>query len=341
MVVIGLDVHKDSIAAVAIDDAGRQLAIGLFENTDLGHAALNTWTLRLGPNLRIGMEPSGGIARQLAYHLAAAGHDVVEVQPRLSRGEAHRLRTRGKTDPGDALAIARVVLREPRLAPVRQPGLAEDLKLLVDYRDQLFSERTRIANRLHADLSIAYPGYQRELGRVLTSHRALVAADALIANNQSCRADLSRRRIQRLLELDAEVKSLHRQIATLVDQAHTTLTEVCGIGPMIAARILGEVGDVRRFATAATFAAANGTAPIAASSGRTEHHRLNRGGNRRLNYALYVIALTQTRHEPRAVLYLSQRRAQGKTRRDALRSLKRHLSNVVYRRLVADVEKIT
>ncbi len=227
------------------------------------------------------------------------------------------------------------------LRQVRQPGISEDLKLLVDYRDQLFSERTRIANRLHADLAIAYPGYQRQLGRVLTSRRALLAACALIASDTSCRADLSRRRIERLLELDTEVKALHRQIAELVGQADTSLTDVCGIGPMIAARILGEVGDIRWFPSPATCAAAKGTAPIAASSGRTEHHRLNRGGNRRLNYALYVIALTQTRHEPRAVLYLTQRRAEGKTRREALRSLKRHLSNIVYRRLIADTRKTT
>jgi transposase len=174
---------------------------------------------------------------------------------------------------------------------------------------------------------------------VLTCRRALVAAQALIEGDQSCRGNLCHRRIERLLELDAEIKALQRQIADLVHRSDTTLTDVCGIGPMIAARILGEVGDVRRFPTAATFAATNGTAPIAASSGRTERHRLNRGGNRRLNYALYVIAITQTRHEPRAEKYLAQRRAEGKTRREALRSLKRHLSNVVYRRLIADAQK--
>jgi transposase len=339
MLVIGLDVHKDSLAAVAVDHAGRQVGCGTFDNTDDGHRLLLAWANTHGVRLRIGMEPSGGVARQLAHSLETAGHVVAEVQPRLSRGEAKRLRTRGKTDPSDALAIARVVLREPNLPPVRQAGVSEDLKLLVDYRDQLFNERTRIANRLHADMAIAYPGYQRTLGRVLTSRRALLAAQALIEDDQSCRADLSRRRIERLLALDTESKALQRQIAHLVRQSDTTLMDVCGIGPIVAARILGEVGDVRRFPTEATFAATNGTAPIAASSGRTERHRLNRGGNRRLNYALYVIAITQTRHEPRAAAYLAKRRAEGKTRREALRSLKRHLSNVVYRRLMADAQK--
>ena len=128
-------------------------------------------------------------------------------------------------------------------------------------RDQLFNGRTRIANRLHADMSIAYPGYQRALGRVLTSRRALLAAQLLIEGDQTCRADLSRRRIERLLALDTESKALQRQIAHLVGQSDTTLMGVCGIGPIVAARILGEVGDVRRFPTEATFAATNGTAP--------------------------------------------------------------------------------
>jgi transposase len=339
MLVIGLDVHKDSVAAVVVDHAGRRVDGGTFDNTDDGHASLLAWANTHGTRLRVGMEPSGGVARRLAHRLDTAGHAVAEVQPRLSRGEVKRLRTRGKTDPSDALAIARVVLREPNLPPVRQAGLSEDLKLLVDYRDQLFNERTRIANRLHADMAIAYPGYQRTLGRVLTSRRALLAAEALIDGDQSCRAELSRRRIERLLTLDTESKALQRQIALLVRQSNTTLMDICGVGPIVAARILGEVGDVHRFPTQATFAATNGTAPIAASSGRTERHRLNRGGNRRLNYALYVIALTQTRHEPRAAAYLAKRRAEGKTRREALRGLKRHLSNVVYRRLLADSQE--
>ena len=194
MLVIGLDVHKDSVAAVAVDHAGRQVDSGTFDNTEDGHTSLLAWANAHGACLRVGMEPSGGVARRLAHSLETAGHLVSEVQPRLSRGEAKRLRTRGKTDPSDALAIARVVLREPNLPPVRQAGISEDLKLLVDYRDQLFNERTRIANRLHTDMAIAYPGYQRTLGRVLTSRRALLAAQALIEGDQTCRADLSRRR---------------------------------------------------------------------------------------------------------------------------------------------------
>jgi transposase len=145
--------------------------------------------------------------------------------------------------------------------------------------------------------------------------------------------DLRRFREQHLQVFD---HPLERRLAATVESQGTTLTAIVGVSAITAARILGEVGDVRRFPTPAAFASANGTAPVPASSGRTQRHRLNRGGNRRLNRALYVIALTQTRHEPRAVAYLARKRAEGKTRREAMRCLKRRLSDVVYRQLVAD-----
>src|SRR5206468_2714720 len=140
----------------------------------------------------------------------------------------------------------------------------------------------------------------------------------MLDDDRGCRAELARRRVGRLSEIDAEIKAIERRLGCLVRQTGTTLTEICGVGPLVAARILGEVGDARRFPNTSTFAAANGTAPIPASSGRTERHRLNRGGNRRLNHALYMVALTQTRHEPRAVAYLDRLRTVGKTRREAL-----------------------
>lgn len=334
--VIGMDVHKDTLALAAVDGTGRQRAAATFDNTDEGHEKLMAWVDELGDVQRLGMEPSGGVARRLAHRLIGAGYTVVEVQPRLSSREAKRLRSRGKSDPTDALAVARVVLREPDLPTARSAGIHEDLKLLVDYREQLWNERTRVANRLHADLSIIRPGYQRVIGRSLTSARALRQAADLLQDDRSVRADLARRRIAHLGSLDAEIKLLERQTKQLVGSLNTSLTEICGVSALLAARILGEVGDARRFPSKAAFAASNGTAPIPASSGRTDRHRLNRGGNRRLNRAIHLIALTQTRHEPRAIAYLARRRAEGKTRREALRALKRHLSDVVYQHLYQD-----
>jgi transposase len=149
------------------------------------------------------------------------------------------------------------------------------------------------------------------------------------------RATIARRRIRRLRELDHEIRDLAGQLGTRVAATRTRLTGLVGIGPILAARILGEVGDIHRFATADHFAAANGTAPIPVASGRTDRHRLNRGGNRRLNYALHYMALTQATWEPRAVAYLARKQAEGKTRREALRCLKRRLSDVVYKALLA------
>lgn len=333
---VGLDVHKDTIAAACIDAATAQLLDqDTFENTLEGISQLVAWADRHEPG-RIGLEPSGGVGHAAATRLVEAGHTVVLVPPRLSAREVKALRSRGKSDPTDALAIARVLAREERLPPFRVHGYASDLKLLVDHRDQLQGERTRVCNRVHAHLAIAHPGYQRVVGRQLISKRSIGHVDALVAADSDLRAELVRDAVSRLRELDVQLRTTAERIDTLVAATGTTLTKIVGISSVSAARILGEVGDVSRFPSSAAFAANNGTAPIPASSGRTERHRLNRGGNRRLNRALYFVALTQSRHEPRAVAYLDKKRAEGKTRREAIRCLKRRLSDVVYRQLLAD-----
>lgn len=334
--IVGLDVHKDTIAAACIDAAtAKLLSQETFENTLEGIVRLVDWAGGLTP-ARIGLEPSGGVGHAGATRLVEAGHMVVLVPPRLSAREAKALRSRGKSDPGDALAIGRVVAREERLPPFQVHGYTTDLKLLVDHREQLQGERTRVCNRVHAQLAIAHPGYQRDIGRQLTSKRSLDRVDILVADDTDLRAELVREGVARLRELDSQVRATAERIEILIADTGTTLTEIVGIGGVNAARILGEIGDITRFPTPAAFAMNNGTAPIPASSGRTDRHRLNRGGNRRLNRALYVIALTQSRHEPRAIAYLEKKRAEGKTRREALRCLKRRLSDVIYRQLIAD-----
>jgi transposase len=154
----------------------------------------------------------------------------------------------------------------------------------------------------------------------------------------SVRVELVRRRLDQLDRLDAEIRALKARIGDLVQATGTSLVQVHGVGPLVAARILGEVGDVRRFADRHKFAAANGTAPIPASSGRTQRHRLNRGGNRRLNRALYTVAITQARSDHPGRAYLAGKQRQGKTRREALRCLKRRISDAIYRQLLADLQ---
>lgn len=330
----GVDSHKDSLAVCLVDQTGRAHAQAAFANTPAGHRRLAAWLDRHGPATRVGVEGGANLGAGLARFLADRGLDVREVPCALTVRERRRLRRPGKSDPTDALAIARICARDDDLPPARQPGPAEDLKVLSDYRDELLVARNAEANRLHADLAIVCPGYA-QVCRRLTAERSLAAAEQLLAEQPVVRAQVARRRISRLRELDREIGDLAGQLSRLVAASRTRLTGLVGVGPILAARILGEVGDVGRFPDADHFAAANGTAPIPVASGRTDRHRLNRGGNRRLNRALHYVALTQATREPRAVAYLARKQAEGKTRREALRCLKRRLSTVIFKTLLA------
>ena len=330
----GVDSHKDTLAACLVDQTGRHLAAASVPNTPAGYRRLAGWLAEHGPVTRVGIEGSANLGAALASFLYDLGVQVCEVPGALTVRERRRLRRPGKSDPTDALAIARITARDPDLPPARQPGPATDLKVLSDYRDQLLVWRNAEANRLHADLAIVCPGYGRVCRR-LTAERSLAAAEQLLTDQPSARAQVARCRIGRLRELDAEIGDLASQLARLVAARRTRLTDIVGIGPILAARILGEVGEISRFPDADHFAAANGTAPIPVASGRTDRHRLNRGGNRRLNRAVHYVALTQATWEPRAVAYLARKQAESKTRREALRCLKRRLSTVIFNALVA------
>jgi transposase len=333
--VFGVDSHKETLAACGVDEIGRRQAAREFPNCRSGHVALLDWACQLGGDHVFAIEGSGGFGRALAVYLAAHRQTVVEVPPGLTARERRRLRARGKSDPGDALAIARVAVREPRLPEPARIGRSRSLRELVDYREQQVGERTRCANRLHADLVELCPGYQVQI-KNLVSKRYLSRAQHLLADNSLTRAGLARRRLQDLRRLDLEMAELKLEITRLVEASGTKLTAITGISSLVAARILGEAGDVRRFASKNQFASATGTAPVPASSGSVRRHRLNRGGNRRLNRAIHTIAMVQAQIDPRGRAYVERRRAEGKSWREALRCLKRHLSNVIYRELMAE-----
>lgn len=336
MVTIGIDAHKSSLAVALVDELGRELVAREFGNQPRAFRALHRWVLQLAPGeRRFGVESTGWVGRGVACFLLEQGETVVDVRGSLTERQRKRLRGQGKSDPRDALAIARLTAREQTLPPVRVDSLSRDLKLLCDYRSQLVAERVRTANRLHVDLVSLRPGYERQI-RSLGSSVQLERAERLLAGEQSVQAMLARRRIEKLQRLDGEIKQAQRDLRELVRASGSGLPQLAGVGDLIAARIMGEVGDVERVASKSRFARLNGTAPIPASSGPTNRHRLNTGGNRRLNHAIHMIALTQARMDPRARAYVERRQSEGKTRRDAVRALKRHLSDVVYQQLRAD-----
>lgn len=330
----GIDTHKDTLMAAVADPAGRLVAKREVPNTEAGFVGL-VELFETHQVSRVGIEGSGNFGRAVAIHLLLAwtparAVQIVEVPPSMTARQRSSRQGQGKTDPVDALAIARITAREESLPPVRLTvGSAADLRALLDYRGDLVAERTATVNRVHAELGGLRPGYQAQIP-TLTSRVRVRAALALLVEDHSVRAGLARRRLERVLSIDDEVADLTKQITQLVSDSGTTLTQTYGLGPLVAARLLAEVVDVRRYPNRNAFASANGTAPLPASSGRTVRHRFNPGGNRQLNRALYVVALTQIRGDTEGRAYYQRKRAAGKTHREALRCLKRRLSDIVF-----------
>jgi transposase len=334
MIAIGIDTHKATLAACAVDELGVPLGERTFSNDPAGHRALLGWADEIEPAARIGLEGSAGFGAAAARFLLAAGREVREVPPQLSHRERLRTRRAGKTDPGDALAIARVTAREADLPPVRIADATRDIGLLVEAREDLVAEATRTRNRLHADLVVLLPGYGATAANLVAErHRRTVGRR--LRSIPGLHAELARARLARLGRLVAEAKVLEVRLAGLVGDHQ--LRSLPGVGVLVAAKLIGEAGDLGRFRSADAFAMLAGVAPIPASSGQTQRMRLNRGGNRQLNRALHSIALAQAWHHDPAKVFIARKRAEGKTWREALRALKRHLARVVFKLLVSPI----
>jgi transposase len=329
MQAIGIDTHKDTLAACRVDAAGTALDEQTFTNDLAGHRSLLAW-IGPGSTITVGIEGSASFGASAARCLVAAGVHVREVPPQLAYRERGRTHRAGKSDPGDALAIARVTLREPDLPPVRVADRTLELQLLVEAREDLLAEQTRVRNRLHADLRTLLPGYGATIAN-LTAVRHQRTVGRLLRRLHGVHVDLARARLGRLRGVTSEIDGLTRLISARM-AGHPLLT-MPGVGALVAAKLVGEAGDIRRFRSADAFAALAGVAPIPASSGQTRHLRFNRGGNRQLNRALWTIALVQAAHHPPAKAYLARKRAEGKTGRDAIRALKRQLVRTVFRLL--------
>lgn len=324
---IGVDTHKATLAACAVDEIGRPLAERTFRNDRAGHAAIAGWAATVVPGARIGIEGSSTFGAALARLLAAAGSDVREVPAHLTGRGRRESRRAGKSDPGDALVIARITLREADLPPIRRADRTRDLGLLLEAREGLVTEATRGRNRLHAHLVVLEPGYHERVDR-LVSGAALARAGQLLRGIKGVEAELARSLIVELRRQARRIDTFTRRIEALLGD--DPLLRMPGVGVLTAARLIGETGDVRRFRSADAFASLAGVAPIPASSGQIRRVRLARGGNRQLNRALYVIALTQVWHHPPARAYVERKRAEGKTWREAIRCLKRHLARRVF-----------
>lgn len=336
MLIFGIDAHKRSHTVVVVDNNGKQLGTRTFGTTSADHLQLLRWAQRFGPARQWAVEDCRHLSRRLEGDLLAAGERIVRVPPKLMAHVRDSARTFGKSDPIDALAVARAALREPDLPVARLDGPDREVRLLADHRDALVADRTRTINRLRWHLHELDPGWEpgpRSLDRASAYDRVeqrIAHADGLVGR-------LARVLLDRLRILTAQIDELTAQIAALLGKLAPSLLAIPGCGALTAATILGQTAGVDRFTSKDAYARHNGTAPLPVWSANRARHRLSRTGNRQLNAALHRIALTQAHWHPDAKAMIARRKATGDSGREAVRILKRRLSDVVYRALQADL----
>jgi transposase len=333
MVIIGVDSHKRTHTFVAVDGTGRRLAERTLATSPAGHLEALRW-VRRWRGRTWALEDCRHLTRRLERDLLAAGETVVRVPPKLMAGARRSNRAPGKSDPIDALSVARAALREPHLPCARLDGLERELRLLVDHREDLVGDRTRHQERLRwylVELGIAEPP-ARSLDRRIVLDRLA----ASLAERTEPVARFARDLLARIRELTIAVDRLEREIRAIAERVAPSLLALVGCGHLTAAKFVGQTAGVSRFRSRAAFARHNGTAPVPVWSGNTVRHRLNRGGDRQLNVALHRIAITQLQREGPGRDYLDKRVAAGDTKTEAIRALRRRLSDEVFRRLRVD-----
>ena len=337
-VVIGMDPHKRSATIEIINDREKILAQGRFGTDRVGYQAM----LALGRRHKDrvwAVEGCNGIGKHIAQRLVADGENVVDVPAKLSaRARIFDTGQGRKTDPVDAHSVAVAALRANGLRQVSVDDTTVALRLLVDRRDGLGRSRTDVINRIHKLLLELFPGGAKKFLSAPQARAMLVTIRPRDIVGRT-RRQLASELITELAAIDKKIKAANVQLTQLVEATGSNLQHLNGIGPSGAARLIGDIGDIHRFADRAHFASWNGTAPLDASSGDQQRHRLSRAGNRRINRVLHIMAVVQLRHETEGRAYYRRKVAAGKTNMEAMRALKRRLSDVVYKQMLRDASK--
>lgn len=339
VIMIGVDSHKASHTAVAVDEVGRRVAVKKVRANTAGHLGLLQWTVQFEGGVEFGLEDCRHLTRRLEGDLLRAGQTVIRVPTRLMASARRAAREPGKSDPIDAEAVAVAALRHPDLPRARLDGPAREVKLLSDFRRDLVAQRTRIAAQLRWHLHELDPDFVVP-SRGLRRAGVVDGVRAHLDRFTGTVARLARRLLERCADLNTEITELEAELRQLTMRLAPALLQVPGCGVITAALILGEVAGIDRFRDRNAFARFTGTAPVPVWSGASAGKvRLNRGGNRAMNYALHTIAVTQTRRGvgPGSD-YVDKQRERGKDTTAALRLLRRRLSDVVYQALHTDLD---
>lgn len=337
-VIIGMDPHKRSATVEVIDDRERVISTARFGTDKEGYAAMLAFG-RTFEDRVWAVEGCNGIGRHIAHRLVHDGEVVWDVPSKLSAQVRVFATGNGrKTDPVDAHSVALVASRTPGLVRVEVDPELVVLGMLADRRDELGRARTQTLNRLHRLLLELFPGGAKQFLSARQA-RALVATIKPRDPVGKTRRRLVVELISELEDIDRKIKAIKKDLTAAVQARGSTLLELNGIGPSSAARLLSDIGDIRRFKDRDHFASWNGTAPLDVSSGQQQRHRLSRAGNRKINRALHIMAIVQLRNPTLGRAYFDGRKADGKTSMEAMRALRRRLSNVVYAQMVADQKR--
>jgi len=337
VIVIGADVHKATHTFVAVDEVGRKLGEKTVKATTAGHGVVSRWArAQFGDELRWGIEDCRHLSARLERDLLAAGQEVVRVPPKLMAQARSSARERGKSDPIDALAVARAVLREPDLPAAVHDETTRELRLLVDRREDLIGERTRQINRLRWHLHELDPEFNVPV-KSLRTRKQRHRVQAWLADRSGLVAEIARDVLSDIEAGSVKIDQFEKRITSLVEDRHPHLLAIPGCGPLAAAKIVGETANVNRFRSEACFAMNAGVAPLPVWSGNTRGRvRMSRTGNRQLNTAIHRIAVTQIRLDGLGRAYYRKRLDHGDSTVEALRCLKRRLCRVVFNSLRAD-----